>query len=159
MSNRVMKQKAQKAKRERRAWAKQYSRPSGITINRGVLQDYKERAIGLGISDLEADELFRKLYKRDPVAGVAAGKAEVAKLLIELRKRVPELKCFTIVDTPFHRAVLFYNETHTCWILAHTDWKKKILRTSIEYGSKQRALNVWNNGKVTWISQVPAPPD
>src|SRR6266852_3265759 len=158
MSNRTMKQKANKLRRQRRAWAKSYSRPSGIIVNRGVLQEYKERACGLGISEFEVDETIRILYNREPIAGVTAGRTEIFEMLRELKKRVPELAYFSVVDTPYHRVLCYYNSTNTSYTITHTDIRKQILRTSIEYGSKQRALYVWQQDKVTWISQVPAPP-
>lgn len=158
MSNGTMKQKANKLRRQRRAWAKPYSRPSGITVNRGVLQEYKERACGLGVSEFAVDELIRTLYNREPVAGVAAGRAEVEQTLRELKKRVPEMLFFIVTDNCFHRTVCFFNSSHTCYVLAHTDKRKSVLYTSIEYASKERAISVWQRDKVTWISQVPAPP-
>lgn len=154
MSNRTMKAKANKARRQRRAWAKAYSLRSSVTgPNRGVLQEYRERACGLGVSEFEVDEIIRTVYKRDPIPS----KQPVQKLSEELLKRVPELQFFVIVDNCFHKAVCYFNAQHTCYVLAHTDKRKKVLRTSLEYGSKQRALDVWKSNRVTWISQVPYP--
>lgn len=162
MSNGVMKQKAQKMRRQRRAWAKEYSRPSGITVNRGVLQEYKERACGLGVSEYEVDELILKLYGRH-FAGVPAGKVEVEALLRRLKKIVPQLLFVVVHDNCYQRTVLFFNSTKTCWVVGHTNKRTKLTLTSIEYSNKERALAQFYASKTIWVSclpsdQVSAPP-
>jgi hypothetical protein len=152
MTNRTMKQKALKERRQRRAWAKPLAMASGIVPNRGVLGEYKERAAGLGISEYEVDQLIKKLYKRDAIEGIPAGRTEVLALLRELKRQVPEMFFFSIVDTPFWNAICFYNSEKTCYVLALTDLRKHTVRRSIEYGSKERALHVWNHNKVVWVS-------
>jgi hypothetical protein len=159
MANRTMQQKSMKLRRERRAWAKKYSMQSQVTgPNRGVLQEYKERACGLGVSEFEIDETIKRLYKRDPIHGIAAGKVEVLQTLAELKKRVPDLLSFVVMDNCFHRVVCMFNSEQTRYSLAHTDKRKHLLRTSREYYSKKQALEYWTADKVTWISEVSAPP-
>lgn len=163
MANRVMKQKANKARRQRRAWAKEYSRSSGMTVNRGVLQEYKERACGLGVSEYEVDELIRTLYGREPILGVSPRRKEVMDLLKRLKKIVPQMLFVEIHDNSVQRTVLFFNSTKTCWVVGHTNKKVGMTSTSIEYGSKERALSQFYSNKTVWVSchpsdQVPAPP-
>ena len=152
MTNRVMKQKATKARRQRRAWAKKYSMPSGIVPNRGVLQEYKERACGLGISEFEVDEFILSFYGRK-FHGTPAGRVEVEELLKELKNRVPEMLFFSIIDNCLQKAVCYFNSQKTCFVLVHDDRRKKITRRSIEYGSKDRAMQVWNMDRVTWVTR------
>lgn len=155
MANRTMQAKSLKLRRQKRAWAKPLAIASGITPNRGVLGEYKERAKGLGLSEYEQDQLIRLFYKRDPIVGTPAGRAEVLALLEELKKRVPELMFFEVLDNCYQRCVLFYNSDKTCWIVSHTDKRKHITRRSIEYGTKSRALQVWYMDKVIWVSHQP----
>ncbi len=147
-----MQQKSLKLRRQRRAWAKPLARASGIVPNRGVLAEYKERAAGLGISEYEIDQLIRKLYKRDSIEGIPAGRVEVLALLKELKQQVPEMHFFSILDNGWWHAACFYNSEKTCFVLALTDLRKHTVRRSIEYGSKERALHVWNHNKVIWVS-------
>lgn len=160
MSNRTMKQKALKLRKQRRAWAKPYGRPSGITVNTAVLHEYQNRVHTLGIPEYEIDELIKKLYKRDAIHGMTAGQKEVNDLLAELKRKVPEMLFFSILDTSYHKCICFFNSQKTCFVLFHTDIRKQITRRSIEYATKDRALHVWNTDKVTWVSydRVSAPP-
>lgn len=154
MSNSTMKAKANKARRQRRAWARPFSLRSQVTgPNRGVLQEYKERACGLGVSEFEVDEIIRTVFKRDPIPS----KQPVQKLSEELLKRIPDLLFFNIVDTPYHRVDCFFNARHTRYTIVHQDLRAKMTRTSREYFSKQQALSYWSNDRVKWISRVPSP--
>jgi len=152
-----MQQKAMKLRRQRRAWSKQYSRSNSIIPNKGVLNEYKERALGLGVSDFEADELFRKIYRRDPIEGIAAGKAEVNALMKELKNKVPEEMFFVFIDNSSHHVCCYFNSTKTSFVLGHTDKRQGTYRRSIEYGSKERALNRWDAKKVIWVYKEDLP--
>ena len=152
MANRVMAQKRMKMKRQRRAWARAYSMSSGITPNRGVLQEYKERACGLGISEFGVDELIRTFYGREPVQGVSAGKHEVELLLKKLKKSVPQMLFFMIHDDNYQKSICWFNASKTCYVISHTDKKKNVTKTSLEYGSKERALSQYDCGKTVWVS-------
>ena len=151
MVNRVMKQKRDKARRQRRAWAKQYSMPSGIVPNKGVLGEYKERASGLGVNEREVDKLIQVLYGRDPIVGKTPGKVEVEQLLARLKKTVPELHFFQIMDNSYQRGICFFDAKKTTFILAHTDKRRKTYKTSIAYPSKELALSMYHAGRVIWM--------
>jgi hypothetical protein len=138
MANRTMQQKRVKMRRERRAWAKSYSMPKYIVANRGVLGEYKQRAKGLGkdVSDLEW----------------ALDVARRGKEVLALPANLQEQKLFfTILDNCWHRTVCFFNSQHTCFVLSHTDKRRGVIKRSIEYASKDRALQVWHMSKVVWI--------
>ena|SRR5437773_2635196 len=153
MANRVMKAKAQKAHRQRRAWAKAYAMPSGITPNRGVLQEYKERACGLGVSEFEVDELIRTFYNREPMQGALPGNPEMLKKVMErLRKLCPEMLFFVIHDDNYQKSICWFNSSKTCYVISHTDKKKNVIKTSLEYGNKERALSQYDSGKTVWVS-------
>jgi len=146
-----MKQKAMEAKRQRRAWAKKYSMPSGIILNKGVLGEYRDRTLGLGVNEHEVDALIQKLYGRDPIVGKPPGKLEVEQLLTRLKKVVPELHFFQIMDNCYQRGICFYDVKKTTFILAHTDKRRKTYKTSIAYPSKELALAMYYGDRVIWM--------
>ena len=154
MANRTMQQKGSKLRRQRRAWAKPLSRASGITPNRGVLGDYKERALGLGVDENEINELIKKLYGREAIEGIAAGRAEVLELMRELKQRVPEMLFFNVLNNCFHHVVCFFNSQKTCYVIAHTDLRKMTTKRSMEYDSKERILHQYYHDKIVWVSCV-----
>lgn len=151
MTNRTMQQKGLKLRRQKRAMPKELMR-SGIIPNRGVLGEYKERAKGLGIDEGEINQLIKMLYKRDVIDGIPAGRAEVLELLRELKRQVPEMLFFNILDNCWFNVICFFNAQKTCYVLSFTDIRKHIVKRSIEYASKERALHVWHHGKVVWVS-------
>lgn len=155
MVNRVMQAKGQKVRRQRRAWAIPLSIASGTRPNRGVIQEYKERTCMLGVPEYEIDMLIKALYGRDPIQGVPPARAEVLATLARLKKLVPELYFFEVLDTPYHRVVCFHNGAKTCYIISHTDKKKKFTETSVEHHSKEIALWRFHNDKITWVSTEP----
>ena len=151
MVNRVMKQKRDKAKRQRRAWAKKYSMPSGIVPNKGVLGEYKDRALGLGVDEYQVDLLIQAIYGRDPIVGKPPGKLEVEQLLDRLKKIVPELHFFQIMDNSYQRSICFFDAKKTTFILAHTDKRRKTYKTSIAYSTKELALAMYYADRVIWM--------
>lgn len=153
MANRTMAAKSLKLKRQKRAWAKPYSSPSLHTPNRGVLQEYKLRAVMLGVPEYEVDDWIRKLYGRDPFTGTPAGRAEVVQLMKELKLVVPQLLFFELIDNSYQRALCWYNTDKTCWVITHTDKRRAQFRRSIEYGSKARALKLYYQDRLTWVVQ------
>lgn len=146
-----MQQKALKLRNQKRKMPKELMR-SGIIPNRGVLGEYKERAKGLGISEAEVDILIKTLYNRDPIVSVPAGKAEVIQRAKELKEKIPELLCFTVLDNCWYKVKCFFNPRKTCFVIVFTDLRKSISKRSIEYATKERALQVYHSNKVVWVS-------
>ena len=152
MTNRTMKAKGEKLRRQRRAMPK-YLMKSGIVPNTGVLGEYKERAKGLGVSEAEVDLLIRTFYKRDPIPSIPAGESkEIKALLKELKERIPEQYFFSVLDNCWHNTVCFYNAQKTCFVMAHTDLRRQVTRRSIEYASKDRIMQAYYSDKIIWIS-------
>ena len=149
-----MQQKAAKHRRQRRAWAKPFSMPSHITHNRGVLGEYQERAKGLAINEAEIDDLIRRYYKHEPFSGTGPGRKEIAELLLELKHLVPAMLFFDIFpENCYQRVRMFFNSSKTCWIIVHNDFRRKTVRRSIEYPTKELALDRWHRSKVTWTAR------
>lgn len=160
-----MKQKRAKMARERRAWAKQYSRPAGIVPNRGIIRQYKETAKGIGIDEQEVEILMLKMYGHGPYLGTPAGRRDVIELLRELRKQVPEMQFFQVLDNAFLRLRLFYGSERgapTRYILVLDDKRLQVTKMSLSYHSKERALQCWSNQTVRWVHRQScsvAPPE
>lgn len=155
MANRTMKAKALKERRQRRAWAKPLSIAGGQRPNRGVIQEYKERTCLLGVPEYEIDELIRILYGRDPIVSVPPGKVEIAETLKRLKNIIPQLLFFVHHDNSYQRVVVFFNSSKTCWVIAHTNKRRKVTLTSMEYGDKERALAQFERGKTVWVHLEP----
>jgi hypothetical protein len=136
MANRTMQQKRLKMRRQRRAWAKSYSMPKHIVANRSVLGEYKQRAKGLSI-ETSTDYVLRQM--------------EVLTLPDNLKE---QKLFFVILDNCWHRVVCFFDSRKTCFVLSHTDKRKQLVHRSIEYASKDRALQVWHMNKVIWIESI-----
>ncbi len=152
MSNRTMKAKGEKLRKQRRAMPK-WLMKSGIVPNTGVLGEYKERALGLGVSEAEVDMLIRTFYKRDPIPSIPAGESkEIKALLKELKERIPEQYFFSVLDNCWHKTICFYNAQKTCFVMAHTDLRRQVTRRSIEYASKDRIMQAYYSDKIIWIS-------
>lgn len=154
MGARWMEQKRAKMKRERRAWAKGFSRPSGIVPNRGVIVQYKETAKGLGVDEHEVEILMLKLYGHGPYLGTPAGKRDVIEKLRELKKIVPEMQFFKVIDNAYWRVRLFYGAPKgepTRFVLVKDDKRTMRTSTSISYHSKDRALDCWFHQTVRWV--------
>lgn len=153
-----MKAKRAKDRKQRRAWAKSYSRPSGITPNRGVLQDYKIRAAGLGVSEFEVDEYIRQTYNRDPIQGLTPGRVEADQLRRKMMREVPELNFNTLFENCFLKLQLFFNSEQTSFVLKLTNKRKNTFSVSIEYGRKQLAIDLYDQGRVRWKQEgIPVP--
>ena len=158
-----MKAKREKMKRERRAWAKGFSRPSGIVPNRGVIVQYKETAKGLGVSDHDVEILMLKLYGHGPYLGTPHGRRDVIEKLRELKKRVPEMQFFKVIDNAYWRVRIFYGAPRgedTRYVIVCDDKRRMVVKTSINYHSKERALHCWTHEIVRWYAPTSvAPPE
>lgn len=154
MGNRNMAAKADKYRRQRRAWAKQYGRSNHTIPNKGVLNEYKDRALGLGVNEEEVDELIRTFYNREAIYGFTPGQKEVHDLMADMRKRVPELMSFTLMDNGFYKSTCNFNSERSCWTISMTDKRLGVMKTSIEYGSKDLAVGLFHQDRLRWASKV-----
>jgi hypothetical protein len=152
-----MKQQTQKLRRQRRAWAKQYNKPSGIIPNKGVIVEYKDRVKNLGANEAEIDALIMKTYGHGPWKGVPAGKAEIMKVLKELKKKVPELHYICVADNAYHRIRIYYGSGGA--YLIKDDHRRMVIQTSRTYKDIGHAKFAYEADLVGWetTTQV-APP-
>lgn len=159
MANRAIQAKILKIKKQRRAWARPLMVASGIRPNMDVVKGYKERAKGLAVSDAEVDELYRRLFKRDPWKGDGPARRAVLKILADMREQTPEFLFFTVVENTTRRCRVYFNSQKTCFFLVHEDFRNRILRRSLTFASKEAAIRKWHMDQVIWVehSQLPEP--
>lgn len=143
--------------KQRRAWARPLQVRSGIRPNMDVVKGYKERAKGLAISDEEVDELFRRLYKRDPWKGDGPARRAVLKMLADMAEQTPEFLFFNLLDNAEVRCRVYFNSAKTVFYLVHENFRKRILRRSITYATKERAITKWHMDKVVWVEKTSLP--
>lgn len=126
-------------KRMRMAWAKPLAIKSGIQPNREIIAQYRRTAQGLGLEEAKT---------RFP--NVAPGRKDIQDRLEEILQEFDDPLFITIIDNSIQRCRLFFNSNHNCYILQHVDWRKREVRISITYATKQRAMQVWVQSKVCW---------
>lgn len=145
--------------KQRRAWAKPLQVKSGIRPNMDVIKGYKERAKGLALTDYEVDALYRRLYKRDPWKGNGPARLAVLKILTQMADETPDFLFFSLLDNVFVRCRCYFNSQKTCFYLVHEDFRKRILRRSITYATKERITTLWNMDRITWVETASLPAD
>jgi hypothetical protein len=150
MANRTMAGKMIKLIKQRRK-APRPTIPAAITPNRGVLQQYKMSAAGLGVPEHEIDDWIKRLYGREVFKGTPSGRAEVIRLATDMLMHVPTDRFVEIIDNCYQRALLWFNVTHDQWVITHTDKRRCMFRRSIVYPSKDVAMAWYERGRVTWV--------
>lgn len=146
MANRTMAAKRLKMKRQRRAWAIPLSRSSGRNPNRIVINEYKQRARGLELSDDISDSIIQQFAhtheRRQALKRQASFELELGDAL---RFRGPG------PNTDQEESWIYFNPQKTAFFILHRDKKLKIERKSITFSSKEVLLFKWAKSKVTWV--------
>lgn len=153
MVNRTMQQKMIKIKKQRRAWARPLQVKSGIRPNFDVIRQYKQSAKGLAMSDEQADALYRRLFKRDPWKGNGPARLEVLKLLVEMKDKTPDYLFFSILDSNTLRVRVYFDSLKTTFYIVEEDFTYGVVRRSILYSTKERAISVWHTSSVAWVEK------
>lgn len=154
MGNRVMAAKAMKLRRQIRNAPRPMS--GGQVPNRGILQEYKERAKGLAVNEAEIDEAIRHFYNREPWHGVTPERLAVFETLDDLKRMVPEMLFFDIIpENTQQRLRCFFNSTKTCFVLEWTRYRKGVVLRSIEYPSRQAVVRSWDSDRTIWVETRP----
>lgn len=147
MANRVMAAKTLKMRRQRRAWARPFSIKSGIQPNRETIQQYKRTAAGLGLEEA-----------RTRFPNVSPGKKDISDRIEEVLQHFNDPLFFDIFpENTYQRVRLFFNSRKTIFVIQHMNYKDNACRLSITYASAERAIQVWNTGKVIWKSRKEIP--
>jgi hypothetical protein len=139
MPARWLQAKVIKLKKERRAWARKYSIPSGIQANREVVRQYQDTVKGLG---KEIGEV------RFP--NVAAGRHELmlryqtpGDPLRGIIEDIRDPMFVKLVDNSRQRCRVYFNSGMTVFILQWVDWRKRVVRLSRPFASSTEAIDAW----------------
>lgn len=154
MANTVMAAKRLKLKNQIKKLPRQM--PTGATPNRGVLNEYKERAKGLGVNEAEIDNFIRSYYKRDPWSGTGPERLAVYELLSEIKRLVPEMLYFEMIpQNSIQRLRCYFNSRKTVFVLAWDLYRKRQTFRSMEYPTRDAVVRQWNRQKVVWVTKAP----
>lgn len=159
MANRVMAQKAAKAKRQRRLFPKRFSAdyiPVGMPPNRLVMQEYKERTRSLAFDDkyLSWLETVTRFKNKPP------GKLDVEKAWQRVRDAAPSLMCVTLTHKNNHTKCvkMFFNSERTQFILYEENYVGRFVRASIRYQDGERCKARFLADQVRWVEFVSSSP-
>lgn len=152
MGNRVIEAKRLKMKRQRRAWAIPLSRAGGQCPNRIVINEYKQRARGLQLTDDISESVITK-YCRDHRRQEALKRQAHYELEFgDVRRYSGPGPC-----NNHEESWVYYNPSKTAFFILHRDKKLKIERKSITYACKETLYTRWTQRKVTWVEMYNLP--
>lgn len=156
MANRVLAQKALKAKRQRRLFPRNYSSdyiPVGKPPVREVIHQYKEHARGLAFDD--AYMKFLEAHAR--WHGVPPARKAVLDHIYRIQNEIPQMLFVLLADNYKRKTSLFFNSTKKSFIVMEQELTKGIFKTSMTYGDHDRILRAWLENYIRWsyVTQVP----
>lgn len=146
MGNRVIAAKRAKMKRERRAWAIPLSYSGGQSPNRIVIQEYKQRARGLQLTDDISESIIQKLCHDEARKDALKRQAEFELELGDARRYSGPGP-----NNNLEESWVYYNPTKTVFFILHRDKRLGIERRSVGYSCKEVLYTRWTQGKVTWV--------
>lgn len=88
---------------------------------------------------------------------VSAERAQVLAKVHKIIREADPTSCLVMERTRFRITYLYYNPTKTLWWLVEQD--RFIVKSSITYGSQERARAVHNMGSVKWQAIASFQPD
>jgi len=161
MANRVMQQKRLKMARQRRAWAKEFRQRNFRQPNREVINEYKQRNLGLEVDEAHINALviLQQIKEKDPNPGIPVMVSEERKAVLRRQAELEaSIDCDMRVLGPTGRDALqeswiYFNSLKTCFVLLHIDKVDGIERKSTTYSSKELLLMYWEAGQVRWINE------
>lgn len=152
MANRAMEAKRLKLKKMRRNLPRKLQAdyiPTGAPPNRIVMSEYRMRTKSLAFDPT----YLAYLEEKAPFKNVPPGKMDIRKELEKMQARGYSDKVgYAILSNTIQRVMIYRNDDHTLFRICHENFRKKEVRWSIEYKSKEIATSRWNTGRVVWVS-------
>lgn len=163
MANRAMAAKRIKMAKERRAWAKQFSRRGYMQPNREIIKEYKNHAQGLGLDEQVIDQMVIIIQKREGVSNPhvpkmdGEGRKAALKRQAELEAVLPN-GCDQRIVGPSGRDCLqeswiYFNSQRNCFVLVHVDLTTCTERRSTTYSSLELLMMCWQGDAVRWMKK------
>ncbi len=163
MVNRVLAAKTLKLKRQKRLFPKKYE--AGYIPVGGIKDGSKSVLAGLmrgRVSGKAFDDSFNKYVDSKYGNFNAAGSrhpgaiaAEEAALRITQQDDKHWPIKFKIISNNYQRAMCYAASGMNCFVIVHEDFKRRTVKRSITYSSKERILAKFYSDKITWVSSEP----
>ena len=135
--------------RMKRAYLKKYSASRariGSRVDKGRLHElYKNKVL------YEPPEIAAK-YRG--VISVSMERAAALLRGMQLSVEVPLENHITLVDKKTKILELFYTYNARCWFFVWHDLVNKERYRSIEYASKEDAIQRWTNHRIVWVQKI-----
>ena len=154
MVNRALQAKELKLKRQKRKLPKFYQH---VYFTEGEHKDPRLEPKDDDVKDYKDSVRYRQRAKglsEELAVTNFKGVTPARKRAVELIKQVVaegRALCFTIIANSHQECRVFFNSQHTAYIIVHQNFKTGIVRRSIEYRSKERALLKWETQKIAWV--------
>lgn len=164
MSNRNMKAKGDKARRQRRLFPRHLSAsfiPVGKPPNQLVMRELKERSRSLAFDDEYIDYLVKRRFMDQQGQHISEGRRLVSAHIRRIQETVPTMTSVSICDTLVKKTLLFYNESRDRFIIYEANRVEKFVRTSMVYMDRKRCVDAWKSDTTRWVyfSSVHPPSD
>ena len=120
--------------------------------NKGPRRSYLKRfsSAMTNVGPTPNSNMLRELSSH--VAGIGKPIVEARKVYIAEAANKDTWNRIVTIDGPKRRVALYFQGLSWVWV----EWDKKLelLRRSIIYGTKARALEAWDNNRVTWAYEM-----
>lgn len=154
MANRTMQAKSLKLKRAKRLFPKYLSAsyiPTGKPPNMLVMKELKERSLSLAFDKEYIEYLAVRSAMDSAGQHISEGRRLVSAHIERIRNTAPTMTCVTLCDTLVKKALLFYNEDRTRFLIYEANRLEKFVRTSMAYMNRQRCIDAWKSDTTRWV--------
>lgn len=142
-----------KRKGMRRAYLKRFSNGyinTGSSPNTQVLSEYSLRGRSL------PDPFLVSLFGLDTNKG-GQPRVEALELRAKIIQQVDPKRHFKVLETEKLRILLYYQNPKDGFFFVQYEKMSGVVRKSLTYGSKDRAMRILRADKVKWIAKFTAP--
>lgn len=137
--------------------------PSPITPQREKYLNKREEYIALRFKTLFKIDVERVFRPASPVTKNDDPYLAVQQALAKLEQinNEPEVidRRVTLVNSPVWRLELFYSENHRRYLFIEFDGLKRLVRESIVYRGRERAMFAYERKVIVWLKTTVLPPD
>ena len=162
MTNRVMKAKMHKMRRQRRAYLKKYAEdfiPVGKSANHEYMKETRSRLRSLanGVPEPTLDGISLARWVNTPdnkvPGGVFAMRIMARQRQSDFNQNIQKFHSITLFDGKEETILLFFSEGNKFFLVRHNKLFHHVSR-SIIYPNKERAIQRWREKNVCWVECV-----
>lgn len=155
MANRTMQAKGLKLRKQKRLFPRYLSAdyvPTGKPPNMIVMRELKERSKSLAFDDEYLDYLIKRKEMDRQGQHISEGRALAARHIERIRDTMPALMSVNLAPGNTQlKALMFYNESRTRFILFEGHFKTGFCQTSMAYMDRKRCITAWQTNNVRWV--------